>query len=351
MYTIGAIIIIIGFSSFLFLNQKSFGRQPKGERLKLIKDSKNYVNGQFVNQINTQMMTGEDNMFTTMIKFLFNGNEEVRPREKFLIQKSDIKSIPIDKDFIIWFGHSSYLIQINGKRILVDPVFYKASPVALFNKPFEGTDIFKAEDMPKIDFLIITHDHWDHLDYETVIKLKDKTSKVIVPLGVGEHFEYWNFPSEMMRELDWYENTSFDGFKFYCLPARHFSGRGLKRNKTLWASFMIETSQGENIYIGGDSGYGPHFKEIGEKFPNISLAFLENGQYNENWSKIHTLPSQLGKAANEIGAEETITVHHSKFALSYHPWNEPLKNEIDASMNDGFKLRILNIGEIEYINR
>ena len=140
--------------------------------------------------------------------------------------------------------------------------------------------------MPDIDYLVISHDHWDHLDYNTVKKLKDRIGAVICPLGVGEHFEYWGFDKERLIELDWNEDANLvPGFMIHCLPARHFSGRRLTANQSLWASFLLEAPS-QKIYIGGDGGYDTHYAEIGNRFPGIDLAILENGQYNEEWSLI-----------------------------------------------------------------
>ena len=251
----------------------------------------------------------------------------------------------LTEDLIIWFGHSSYLLQVNGTKILVDPILIQGSPVKFINKPYFGTDIYKPQDMPNVDFLIISHDHWDHLDYFTVKELKSKVKNIVVPLGVGENFEYWNFPLNKITELDWYKNAEINGIKFYCLPARHFSGRSLFRNKTLWASFIVEFDNGKTVYIGGDSGYGPHFKYIGEHFPNIDLAILENGQYNQDWNQIHTMPKELTIIMQELNAKKYVTVHHSKYTLSKHSWDEPLKVEQQSAKDSNKELLVLTIGK------
>ena len=239
-------------SFILVYTDPKFGRLPKGERLERIKNSPNYKNGRFENLNYTPQLTSEKSRFMTMYDFLFRKEENIRPTTPIPFIKSDLKQISQELNYIVWFGHSSYLLQINGKRILVDPVFYDASPVSFFNKPFEGTDYYTADMIPGIDYLIITHDHWDHLDYKTVTKLRDRIDKVICPLGVGEHFEKWKFNQNAIIETDWYDSIDFgNDFKIHCLPARHFSGRGLKSNKSLWASFMIE-SDSKTIFLSGD---------------------------------------------------------------------------------------------------
>ncbi|MCK9181429.1 MAG: MBL fold metallo-hydrolase [Fibrobacteraceae bacterium] len=326
-------IILLAISLFAiagvsFLNQPRFGKLPSGKRLERIQKSPNYKNGEFQNELPTIRIVGNKNFFTSMYEFFFKTYPNTTPDPQAIkVVKTDLKKLDPDQNLLVWFGHSSYLLQVNGKRILVDPVFYKASPVSLVNKAFPGLDVYKPSDFPQIDYLIISHDHWDHLDYQTVTELKDKVGKVICGLGVGEDFEYWGYDKNKIIELNWGENAEIgNGFKIFCLPARHFSGRGLRPNKTVWASYLIQTPT-DKIYIGGDSGYDPHFKKVGEQFPGISLAVLENGQYNKNWPQIHTMPEFLEMEARELGAKEILTVHHSKYKLSTHPWDEPLKNE------------------------
>ena len=345
------IIIIAGLAVVIFLNQPSFGRLPRGERLERIKRSPHYYNGKFNNLRPTPLMTSGKGRLETMWQFLFSKKEGLYPDTLLPVVKTDLRTLSQDADLMVWFGHSSYLLQLSGKSILVDPVFCMASPVSFVNKPFKGTDIYKPEDMPDIDYLIITHDHWDHLGYNTVKQLKPRIRKVVCPLGVGEHFEYWGFDKEQLVELDWEENAVLDsGFIVHCLPVRHFSGRGLTSDQTLWASFLIETPS-LNVYMGGDSGYDTHFEDIGIQFPGIDLAILENGQYNEDWKYIHTMPDYLGQAAKDLKAKQVITVHHSKYALARHPWDEPLKNEKKIARENSFELLVPIIGEIVHFKR
>ena len=341
------VLFILGVTAFV--NQKSFGKLPNGDRLELIKQSLNYKDGQFQNELPTTIMTGKESSVKAMWDFLTNKPKNTEPTEPIPSVKTDLNNLPEDKDFIVWFGHSSYLLQVNGTRVLVDPVFVSGSPVKLFNKPYLGTDIYKPNDIPEVDFLVISHDHWDHLDYDTLKEIRSKIKNIVVPLGVGSHLEYWNFPANKIAELDWYKDTQINGIKFYCLPARHFSGRSIFRNKTLWASFVVEFGNGKKVYIGGDSGYGPHFKYIGEHFPNIDLAILENGQYDQDWNQIHTMPEELTKEMQELNAKKYVTVHHSKYTLSKHSWDDPLNAELNAAKQSNKDLFVLTIGKPEEI--
>lgn len=225
---------------------------------------------------------------------------------------------------MVWFGHSSYFIRLDDKNLLIDPVFNEASPVSFMVKPFDAEYNYSTNDIPNIDLLIITHDHWDHLDYKAIKELKGRISKILCPLGVGSHLEYWGFSPEQITELDWDEETSLLDMKITCLPTRHFSGRGLLPTKTLWGSFMLQ-AQDKTVYVGGDSGYGKHFSRIGAQFPNIDFAILENGQYDEDWKHIHTQPYELPKVMKELGAKLYFTGHNSKFELAKHSWQEPLE--------------------------
>lgn len=342
-----AIIVVSALLVILFINQPSFGRTPRGARLERVQQSPNYRNGAFQNQHETVMMTSDKGRLAGIWEFLFRKIDGLRPEEPLHVIKTDLHQIAPDAEVLVWFGHSSYFIQTSGKRILVDPVFCMASPVSFVNKPFAGTDVYQPEDMPDvIDYLVISHDHWDHLDYQTIKKLKNRIKTVICPLGVGEHFEYWGFDNEQIVELDWNEDANLEsGFMIHCLPARHFSGRGLTANQSLWASFLLETPL-RRIYIGGDSGYDTHFAEIGERFPNIDLAILENGQYNEEWKYIHLMPQYMAQAAKDLKAKRILTVHHSKYALAKHRWDEPLKNEEDMRKKDSLDVMTPVIGEV-----
>ena len=210
----------------LFLQTPSFGRLPRGERLERIKRSPNFRDGEFRNMEPTVLMTSEKGKWGAMLDFVFKKSPEgLRPEHPVPSVKTDLRALDPDRELLVWFGHSSYLFQLGGKRILVDPVFCGAAPVSFLNKPFPGTEIYRPEDMPDIDCLVITHDHWDHLDYGTVTRLKGRVRKVVCPLGVGEHFEYWGYEPERLVELDWNETATLGGgVTVHCLPARHFSG-------------------------------------------------------------------------------------------------------------------------------
>jgi len=351
LWIIFSIITVLAAAVVIFINQPSFGKIPRGERLKRVEKSSHYREGHFKNISETPQLTGDKGLLGSAIDFIFQSKGQVNPPDILPAVNTDLKNLDIHEEILVWFGHSSYLIQTGGKKILVDPVFSgAASPVSFVNKPFKISVDYKPEDMPEIDYLVISHDHWDHLDYNTVKELKDRTGKVICPLGVGEHMQYWGFPQQDIIELDWNEDEALsEGFHIYCLTARHFSGRGLSPNKSVWASFLLQTPT-QTIYIGGDSGYDDHFKSIGKRFGKIDLAILENGQYNEDWKFIHMMPEEVVQAAIDLNAQRLLPVHHSKFALARHPWDEPLKRVSKAATEKNVNALTPMIGEKVFLN-
>ncbi len=343
-----SVIAVLAIAIIVFLQQPSFGKLPSGERMERIKKSPNYRNGKFQNRSKTPQLTGDSSFFKIAVDFIFGDNKGVSPEDIIPSVKTDLLNLNRDEDILVWLGHSSYFIQIDGKRILVDPVLSgAAAPVSFINKPFKGSDIYKPEDIPDVDYLIITHDHWDHLDYKTVTKLKDRVNKVVCSLGVGAHFEHWKFDRNQIIELDWSENyQSEDGFTLYCLPARHFSGRGLSRDQSLWASFLVKTPTSQ-IFVGGDGGYDTHFAQIGKQFGGIDLAILENGQYDARWKYIHMMPEEVIRAGIDLNAKSILPLHSAKYAMAHHQWNDPLIRVSEAATKEGYK-RVLTpiIGEV-----
>lgn len=334
----------------MFLAQ--FGKAPAGKHLGLLKSSLNYKDGTFRNILFTAALTEGYSMAGVLYNFIFKRFPRTRPAGDIPSVKTSLKDLPAGKNVLVWFGHSSYFIRLNGKNFLVDPVFSgNASPVPGTNRSFKGTDIYSAEDMPWIDFLLITHDHYDHLDYRTVIQLRARVGRVICGLGVGAHFEYWNFDPAKIIEKDWNGRVVLsDDMILYTAPTRHFSGRGFTRNNTLWLSFILQ-APGLRLYLGGDSGYGPHFSQIGEQFGGFDLAILDNGQYNAAWKAIHMRPEETLKAAKDLRAKRLLPVHSSKFKLANHPWDEPLQT-ISALNEDMDQLPLVTpkIGEVVYLD-
>jgi len=310
---------------YLFMHGAPFGALPSGDRLKKISQSPNYRDGQFQNLNPTPALTEGASFFGIFREFFFDRNKQKQPPGPLPSMKTDLLHLDPAHNILVWFGHSSYFMQVDQKTILVDPVFSgNASPLSGTTKSFKGSDIYTVPDLPVIDYLFITHDHWDHLDYKTLLQLKPKVNKIITGLGTAAHLASWGYDENMIIEMDWNESVKPDpGFIVTAMPARHFSGRGFSRNKTLWMSFIF-AGPGKKIYIGGDSGYDSHFKEIGKQFGPFDLAILEDGQYDKNWKYIHMMPEETVQAAMDLGAQKLLPVHWAKFSLSVHAWNDPI---------------------------
>jgi L-ascorbate metabolism protein UlaG (beta-lactamase superfamily) len=329
---------------------RTFGRNPSGKDVETIKTSSNYRDGVFQNLSQTESLAKGASTLKIMWRF-FNKPTNTAPPKPLPSIKTDLKSLADDKTSIVWFGHSSYFIHINGKNILVDPVLGGyASPFSFTGKSFKGSDIYTVDDLPAIDILILTHDHYDHLDYKTVTKLGSRTKNICTSAGVGSHLRYWGIEAGIITEFDWWDSKQIShDIEIISAPARHFSGRSFTRNKTLWSSFILKAGD-HRIYIGADSGYDSHFKTIGEKYGPFDIALLECGQYNEWWPYIHMMPEETVLASIDLKAKVLMPVHWGKFALGLHPWDEPVKRVVAKANELNVKVTTPMIGEPVILN-
>ena len=349
IFGIITIIVIVGA---IFMNTSpQFGGKPSKESLARIEKSPNYNGeGAFKNQELTLASTGMK--LSSIPKFFTNGDNKV-PSET-LPQKN------LDKDYfrnkseeprITWFGHSALLLEMEGTTIFIDPMLGEVPAP----HPLLGSSRFNKElpiairDLPEIDLVLISHDHYDHLDYGSIQQLKDKVKQFYVPLGIKAHLTEWGIASDKIKEFDWWENAMLNGINFVSTPARHFSGRGFSRNTTLWTSWVI-TSERNSIFFSGDSGYGKHFKEIGEKYGPFDFAMMECGQYNEQWAHIHMTPEETIQATKDVNAKLVMPIHWGAFKLALHSWNDPvIRASQKAEMLD-VKLTTPKIGEAIVLN-
>jgi L-ascorbate metabolism protein UlaG (beta-lactamase superfamily) len=347
---ISSMALLLSLITFFYMRQEKFGKLATGARLEKIKNSPNFRDGKFQNVHHTPQLTEGYGYGRLLYEFFFKRNKRRKPIDSIPTIKTDLLHLPVDQDIMIWFGHSSYFIQLDGKKILVDPVFSgDASPIPGTNKAFEGTDRYSVSDLPELDYILITHDHYDHTDHSTLVKLQSKTRKILCGLGVGAHLEFWGFTPDQIIERDWHEEITLDdGFVVHTTPARHFSGRGFSPNRSLWLSYVFQ-SPTMKIYIGGDSGYDTHFKEIGNKFGPLDLAILENGQYDIKWRYIHMLPDEVVRAAEDLQAERLFPVHSSKFVMANHAWDDPLVKVSAFSEGSDVSLVTPIIGEPVYL--
>ncbi len=328
IYTLLALIGLFVLAFILyFLFAPRIGSDPTGDRLARIQRSAAYSDGRFQNVVETNM----DMPFRVLLKVLgeqIKGGEGRKPKDVLPtvpFDKEEWAAVPATSFAVAWFGHSSLLIKMGGTTFLVDPVFGERASTFSFAGPtrFAYDRHMTVEQLPPVDMVLLSHDHYDHLDHTTIAQLKDK--RFLAPLGVGAHLEHWGVPANAITELDRWESIAIGGTRLTLTPTRHFSGRGLRnRFSTLWGAWVMETGQ-QRIFFGADSGYSPTFKEIGERFGVFDLALLECGAYNENWASIHMMPEETAQAAVDLGARVLMPIHWAKFSLAMHPWKEPVE--------------------------
>jgi L-ascorbate metabolism protein UlaG (beta-lactamase superfamily) len=345
LFAIAVVLLIV--SSFIYTQQPLFGKSPSGERLQLIESSPNYRQGQFRNLIEKSGMSEGSSIVVELYKTFIKTIPHRNPIDPIPSIKTNLKTLNPQQDVMVWFGHSSVFMQLHGKKFLIDPVMSgKASPFPWGTRAYKGTDIYQVEDLPDIDYLLISHDHYDHLDYDTIVKLKDKVKYVITGLGVGEHFEYWGYPRHKLIERDWGDKIEFDdGISIITETTHHDSRRAFDGGKNLWVSFVIQ-SPDKNIFYTGDGGYDQHFAEIGRKYGPFDWALMENGQYDPAWRSVHCHPDEVAQATEELNARNMIPVHHSKFSLAKHAWNEPITRIVEYSRARNYRLATPMIGEL-----
>ena len=326
--------------------QAKFGKTANGALLELIKRSPNYKDGSLQNLSPTPSLTEGASYSSVLMGFMFRKKKRIKPKDKLPSKKTDLHNPGRDEDVLVWFGHSSYFIQVDGKRLLVDPVFSGSASPINGTKSFNGSDVYTVEDIPELDYLFITHDHWDHLDYKTILKVKPRVKHVVCSLGVGAHLEFWGYDKNRIIELNWGQHASLgSGFEVDSVSGRHFSGRTFKRNQSVWGAFALKTPT-MNLFLGGDSGYDSHFKEAGDKYGPFDLAILECGQYDKSWKYIHMMPEETVQAAIDLKAKNLLAVHWGKFALANHDWDDPVKRVTSAAVKASQNIWTPMIGEI-----
>jgi L-ascorbate metabolism protein UlaG (beta-lactamase superfamily) len=329
--------------------RKQFGAKPSKIELEKFSKAVHWNGTIFENLEETNMEFSLSNM----PKFLHKQFFEKKGREP----NKALPIIPFNKDVIeisnqsmqsIWYGHSAIFMHLNNKTILIDPMFGQdAAPIAPFKvKRFSAATLEIIDSFPQIDLVLISHDHYDHLDYDSILKLKEKTKYFYVALGVKRHLVSWGIEENRITEFNWWEESFFNEIKITFTPTRHFSGRGLRdRAKSLWGGWVFKTEE-ENIWFSGDSGYGTHFKEIGARLGPFDFAFMECGQYNENWHQIHMYPEETVQAALDAGVKSCMPVHWAAFALAQHSWKEPVERFVKKAESENLKYIVPKMGEL-----
>jgi L-ascorbate metabolism protein UlaG (beta-lactamase superfamily) len=329
--------------------RKQFGATPKKTDVQKYEKSPNWDGSKFVNLVNTSMSI----TLRTLPKLLYKQFCDKKDREP----TKPLNIIPFDQEKwngagsgtkYIWYGHSVILLKVTNFTIAIDPMFGSdAAPIAPFAvKRFSENTLEILDTLPELDLVLLSHDHYDHLDLDSIIKLQNKVKAFYVALGVKRHLVAWGIDADKITEFDWWEMKTFKTIDVTFTPSRHFSGRGISdRAKSLWGGWVLKTEK-ENIWFSGDSGYGTHFTEIGKRLGPFDFGFMECGQYNDNWSQIHMSPEESVQAANDAGVANKIPVHWSGFALAQHTWTEPAERFVAESEKEKGNYHLPRIGEI-----
>ncbi len=330
LYAFLFLIVLATVAGCSVLNfSPQFGAEAEGGRLQKMQQSPNYREGKFQNPVETNKDIGFKGYMKLLSTRLFGETVEQLPDRPIRVKVINPTRLQVPQDtatVVTWLGHSAFIVEMDGKRLLLDPMLSEvASPLS-----FIGPERFAAlpitvDELPVIDAVLISHDHYDHLDYRSIQKLNEKTGHFFVALGVGAHLEHWGVPAEKITELDWWQETNYKGLTFAATPSRHFSGRGLSdRMETQWASWVI-VGKKDRIFFSGDSGYFDGFKEIGNKYGPFDLTLVECGQYNELWSNIHMMPEQTVQAHLDLKGKLLMPIHWGAFSLAMHSWTEPIE--------------------------
>ena len=341
---------LIAMVAFTGLSSQLGGKPTRADQAIYAKSGHyNEQEGKFVNLIPTrEMMVGS--VPSVMWQFLFHKSPQAAPPGPLPTQALDSLAITRKTPEMVrvtWFGHSASLVEMAGQNILLDPMLsVEMGPVSWATpRRYNRNLAIAPEKLPPIAAVLISHDHYDHLDYETIRKIKDKVGHFYVPLGIGPHLRAWGVAPAKIVEMNWGDSAKLPGLTLRCTPSRHFSGRGLgNRNSTLWCSWVVQGAS-KRVFYTGDGGYGPHFAAIGRQYGPFDLALVECGQYNESWAEIHMRPEQSVQAARDVRAAVMLPVHWGAFTESLHAWNEPVTRATAEAARLGQVMTTPHLGE------
>ncbi|MDA9983022.1 MBL fold metallo-hydrolase [Gammaproteobacteria bacterium] len=344
-------LCFIVFGSILYLgNAPLFGGTVSGERLKRAQASPHYRDGEFVNTLPHPSLESGD-VWGYFTEQFFGDQTRVPPSAIPLsvIPPASIQTQPRPGLRAIWFGHSSVYVELDGLRLLIDPVFSDyASPFdGIGPKRFHPPPI-AITDLPKIDAVIISHDHYDHLDMRTAQYLSSKGAQFFVPLGVGSHLDEWEVPEQQITEMDWWESTEVKGLTIVCTPAQHYSSRGIFDYKeTLWSSWSVTGSK-HRVFYSGDTGFSNHFQQIGERLGPFDLSLIKIGQYGPgaSWIYSHMDPEHAIEAHLAVRARRMLPVSWGTFNIAFHDWDEPIERAVKAANEKNVELVTPRVGEV-----
>jgi len=346
---VAMLAVVVAGAAWAVLSQPQFGARMSGARLERAKANPQYRDGRFVN-VQPEAPTRLAALGEYVVR-QFSGDEVRVPPAPVPVRAVDPAVLAAAPGATalraFWIGHASTYVELDGLRLLLDPVFAeRVSPLPVGPRRFHPPPIALA-DLPPIDAVLISHDHYDHLDMATVRHLAARGARFFVPLGIGAHLERWGVPTAQIDEMEWWQRRTLRGVEFVCTPTRHYSGRGLSdRSATLWSSWSVLGTR-HRIYYSGDTGYSTHFAEIGSRLGPFDVAFVKIGAYGPgaSWLDIHMSPEQAVQAAREVRARQMFPVHWSTFNLAYHDWDEPVRRAVAEARRTGVDLVTPRLGE------
>lgn len=341
-------LLLLAVLMFLKLWPAFGGRASAEDRKDYEARAENYRDGRFYNDGDFQIVRETEQTDEHIIS-----SKGTKPEDEIpVVEPSYDEELPEDEVRVTWFGHSSLLLQMHGMNILIDPVFSeRSSPVSFAGNKRFSHPLVEVGDLPVIDLLVLSHDHYDHLDYNVIKEIDGKVGQYIVPLGVENHLERWGVDEKKIRNMAWWEEMTVGGLTVGCTPARHYSGRSLDDQfATLWASWVFQDEY-HKVFESGDSGYGDQYEKIHDKYGDFDFVMTDCAQYDVNWPEVHMFPEEAVQAVQSLGAKAAMPIHWGAFALANHPWDDSVERFVAAGEQAGLQIVTPQIGETMNLNR
>lgn len=347
----GVMVALLLFALVFLKVWKPFGgKADEADRKDYAARAANYDGKKFHNMEDFSVLGGQEKVEPDPLTFSKNGTrpdfEFPTKAPGFLDQEDRNARLAKEECRVTWFGHSSLLVQTHGLNILIDPVFSEMiSPVSFVGSRRFSSPSVTVGDLPEIDILLQSHDHYDHLDYDVIREIDGKVRRYIVPLGVENHLERWGVSPGKITNMAWWEETDEAGLTVACTPSQHFSGRCLIDSmETLWCSWVLKDEY-RQLFVSGDSGYGSHWQSIHEKYGDFDFVMMECGQYDVHWPRVHSFPEQSVDAVKTLGAKTALPVHWGAIVLSRHGWDDPVERFLRAAEKEGITVLTPCIGQ------
>lgn len=345
--SVRALILPMGISK---INIRQFGGKMTAELASEYSRSSQWNGTKFVNLDNISSSIPYREIPSFLSRQIRTGvdREPTQPLPSLSFNEDAWTALSPEEFGFVWYGHSNLLLKLGGKTVAVDPMFGgDAAPISPFPVRRYNGDLTKLiGSLPKIDLVLFTHDHYDHLDYDSIQKLKVKVDQYWVALGMGRHLTSWGIPNERIREFDWWQEEQLDNIVITFTPSQHFAGRGLTdRCQSFWGGWSLQTEE-VRVWVSGDGGYGPHFHTIGQRLGPFDFGFIEVGQYNQAWSAMHLFPEESVQATIDAGATKIIPIHWGAFTLAQHSWYEPVARFVEEAERLGRSWLVPRLGEL-----